>query len=38
LTKKVSGSVEPVCAYGFKHPPELLSLEAAEEQFKKFVA
>jgi myo-inositol-1-phosphate synthase len=38
LTKKAAGAVEPVCAYGFKHPPQMLSMEAAEEQFKKFVA
>jgi myo-inositol-1-phosphate synthase len=35
---KQKGAVEAVCAYGFKHPPKLLSLEAAEEAFKKFVA
>jgi myo-inositol-1-phosphate synthase len=38
LTKKVKGAVEPVCAYGFKRPPQIVSLEAAEELFKKFVA
>jgi myo-inositol-1-phosphate synthase len=38
LTKKTAGAVEPVCAYGFKHPPQMLPMEAAEEQFKKFVA
>jgi myo-inositol-1-phosphate synthase len=38
LAKKAFGAVEPVCAYGFKRPPHLLSLEAAEEEFKKFVA
>ncbi len=37
LNKKLSGPVEPVCAYGFKRPPKMMSLEAAEEQFKKFV-
>lgn len=37
LNKKLSGPVEPVCAYGFKRPPKMISLEAAEEQFKKFV-
>jgi hypothetical protein len=31
------GAVEPICAYGFKHPPQMLALEAAEEAFKKFV-
>ncbi len=38
LQKKLKGAVEPVCAYGFKHPPQMLPLEAAEEAFKKFVA
>ena len=37
LTKKQKGAIEPVCAYGFKRPPQMLSLEAAEDQFKKFV-
>jgi myo-inositol-1-phosphate synthase len=37
LNKKLSGPVEPVCAYGFKRPPKMIPLEAAEEQFKKFV-
>jgi myo-inositol-1-phosphate synthase len=38
LTKKVKGAVEPVCAYGFKRPPKMVSLEEAEAQFKKFVS
>ncbi len=38
LTKKQKGAIEPICAYGFKHPPEILKLEAAEESFRKFVA
>ncbi len=37
LTEKQNGAIEPVCAYGFKRPPQMLSLEVAEEQFKKFV-
>jgi myo-inositol-1-phosphate synthase len=37
-SKKLKGSIEAVCAYGFKHPPQMLTLEAAEEAFKKFVA
>jgi myo-inositol-1-phosphate synthase len=36
LNKKQKGAVEPVCAYGFKHPPQNLGLDAAEEAFKKF--
>jgi len=38
LTKKLGGAVEPVCAYGFKRPPQMLPLETAEQQFAKFVA
>jgi len=37
LNKRLSGAVEPVCAFGFKRPPKMMSLEAAEEQFKEFV-
>jgi myo-inositol-1-phosphate synthase len=38
LTKKNKGTVEPICAYGFKRPPKLLTLEAAEKEFTKFLA
>lgn len=38
LTKKIGGAVEPVCAYGFKRPPQMVPLEAAEKQFSKFVS
>jgi myo-inositol-1-phosphate synthase len=38
LDKKQSGALEPICAYGFKHPPQMLPLEQAEEEFKRFVA
>jgi myo-inositol-1-phosphate synthase len=38
LTKKQKGAIEAISAYGFKHPPKMLSLEAAENGFKKFVA
>jgi myo-inositol-1-phosphate synthase len=38
LLKKEKGAVNSVCAYGFKHPPEMLPLEKAEEEFKKFTA
>ena len=37
LNTKQKGAVEAVCAYGFKHPPKMVTLEAAEEAFKKFV-
>jgi myo-inositol-1-phosphate synthase len=38
LNKKVVGSVEAVCAYGFKHPPKLVALEEAEDAFTRFIA
>ena len=38
LNKKQKGAVEAICAYGFKHAPQMLALEAAEDAFKKFVA
>jgi myo-inositol-1-phosphate synthase len=38
LTKKQKGAIEAISVYGFKHPPKMLPLEAAEEEFKKFVA
>ena len=38
LTKKLSGVVEPVCAYAFKRPPQIVSLEVAEKEFAKFIA
>ncbi len=38
LDKKLYGAVESVCAYGFKRPPHMVSLEEAEKEFKKFLA
>ncbi|MFB3888878.1 MAG: inositol-3-phosphate synthase [Candidatus Bathyarchaeia archaeon] len=38
LNKKQKGAIEAICAYGFKHPPKMMPLDAAEEAFKKFVA
>ena len=37
LNKKEKGAVNAVCAYGFKHPPQMIPLEKAEEEFKSFV-
>ncbi|MCW4018300.1 MAG: inositol-3-phosphate synthase [Candidatus Bathyarchaeota archaeon] len=37
LNQKQKGTIEPVCAYGFKHPPKSLKLETAEAAFKKFL-
>ncbi len=38
LNKKLTGALEPVCAYAFKRPPKMLSIEAAEKEFEKFIA
>ena len=38
LNRKLKGAINPVCAYAFKHPPQMLTLEAAEESFQKFTA
>ncbi len=38
LSRKQKGAIEAVCAYGFKRPPKMLPLEAAEAEFKKFIA
>jgi myo-inositol-1-phosphate synthase len=38
LNKKLKGAIEPVCAYGFKRPPQIVPLEVAEKEFAKFVA
>jgi len=27
----------PICAYGFKHPPQLVPIETAEKEFAKFI-
>ncbi len=32
LIKKQKGAIEAVCAYAFKRPPEMVSLEAAEQR------
>lgn len=35
--KKQNGPIEPICAYGFKHPPKILPLKEAEEAFQGFI-
>jgi len=37
LNKKLKGALEPVCAYGFKRPPKIVSLEVADKEFADFV-
>ena len=36
--RRLKGPIEPICAYAFKHPPQLMSLEAAEKMFANFIA
>jgi myo-inositol-1-phosphate synthase len=36
LSKHQKGAVNAICAYGFKHPPKMLPLDAAEAEFRKF--
>ncbi|MGB9713723.1 MAG: inositol-3-phosphate synthase [Candidatus Bathyarchaeales archaeon] len=38
LNRKLGGAVLPICAYAFKHPPQLVPLEVAEKMFAEFVA
>jgi myo-inositol-1-phosphate synthase len=38
LERKLKGALMPVCAYGFKHPPQQTTLEIAEKMFTQFVA
>jgi myo-inositol-1-phosphate synthase len=38
LNRKLKGAIAPICAYGFKHPPQLVALETAEKAFAEFVA
>jgi len=38
LNRKIGGALASVSAYTFKHPPKMLTLEAAEQQFNEFVA
>jgi myo-inositol-1-phosphate synthase len=38
LNRKFSGAVEPVCAYAFKRPPQIVPMDVAEKEFAKFIA
>jgi myo-inositol-1-phosphate synthase len=38
LNRKIGGALHSVSAYGFKHPPTMLSLETAERWFSEFIA
>jgi len=36
LTKKQTGTISTICAYGFKRPPEMTPINAVEEEFKRY--
>jgi myo-inositol-1-phosphate synthase len=38
FNRKLKGAIEPVCAYAFKRPPQIVPMEVAEKEFAKFVA
>ncbi|MEM3549727.1 MAG: inositol-3-phosphate synthase [Candidatus Bathyarchaeia archaeon] len=37
LNRKLKGAILPICAYAFKHPPSLVSIETAEKMFEEFI-
>jgi myo-inositol-1-phosphate synthase len=37
LERKMGGAILPICAYAFKHPPQMVSLETAEKMFEDFI-
>lgn len=37
LDRREKGAVLPICAYGFKHPPQMTMPETAERMFRKFI-
>lgn len=38
LDRGLKGAIMPICAYAFKHPPKMMSLEKAEKMFADFIA
>jgi len=37
LDKRIKGAILPICAYAFKHPPQMVSVETAEKMFADFI-
>ena len=37
LDRQMKGAIMPICAYAFKHPPNLVPLEVAEKMFAEFI-
>jgi myo-inositol-1-phosphate synthase len=38
MDRKLKGAVLPICAYAFKHPPQMMALETAEKLFAQFIS
>jgi myo-inositol-1-phosphate synthase len=38
LDRGLKGAIMPICAYAFKHPPRMISIETAEKMFVDFIA
>ena len=38
LDRGLKGPIMPICAYAFKHPPQMISLETAETMFADFIS
>jgi myo-inositol-1-phosphate synthase len=38
MDRKLKGAVLPICAYAFKHPPQMMTLETAEKLFAEFIS
>jgi myo-inositol-1-phosphate synthase len=37
LDRRLKGAIQPICAYAFKHPPQMVSIETAEKIFTDFI-
>jgi myo-inositol-1-phosphate synthase len=37
INKRLKGTILPICAYAFKHPPQMMPLETAEKIFTDFI-
>jgi len=38
MDRKLKGAILPICAYAFKHPPQMMALETAEKLFAQFIS
>jgi myo-inositol-1-phosphate synthase len=37
LDKRLKGAIQPICAYAFKHPPQMVPLDTGEKMFTDFI-